>query len=172
MNTEFLFRSMENFASVLPHLVAGLTDEEVRWKPPSMNWSILEIVGHLLDEEVNDFRQRIQMTLDQSLDPWPSINPELTAIDQRFNDQDLEAALNRFVVERHRSLSWLRSLESPDWNTVYHHPHLGDIHAGDLLASWAAHDQLHSRQIAKRKYELLVRAAAPFSANYAGEWGP
>ena len=49
---------------------------------------------------------------------------------------------------------------------------LGGLSAGDLLASWAAHDWLHLRQIAKRRHELTARDAGKFSIAYAGRWGP
>jgi hypothetical protein len=55
-----------------------------------------------------------------------------------------------------------------DWNQTYKHPSLGEISAGDLLAAWTAHDQLHVRQIGKRMYELVARDAEPYSVSYAG----
>jgi len=41
----------------------------------------------------------------------------------------------------------------------------------DLLAVWADHDALHARQIIKRRHQMTVRDAAPYSCRYAGEWG-
>jgi hypothetical protein len=52
------------------------------------------------------------------------------------------------------------------------HPKVGATAAGDVMASWAAHDALHLRQIAKRLWELAGRDGAPFRTGYAGEWGP
>ncbi|MBK7403801.1 MAG: hypothetical protein IPJ41_04000 [Phycisphaerales bacterium] len=62
------------------------------------------------------------------------------------------------------------SLAKVDWNRAYHHPKLGSLRAGDLLAAWAAHDALHLRQIAKRMHELASHDAPGFDAAYAGEW--
>src|SRR5262245_52934790 len=62
-------------ASVLERLVQGVPDGQARWKPEPSQWSILEVVCHLGDEEVDDFRKRIELTL---LDPertWPPIDP-------------------------------------------------------------------------------------------------
>jgi hypothetical protein len=39
-----------------------------------------------------------------------------------------------------------------------------------LLASWAAHDALHLRQIARRLHGLAARDAGPYGVAYAGEW--
>ncbi|HMC11612.1 MAG TPA: DinB family protein, partial [Pirellulaceae bacterium] len=67
--------------------------------------------------------------------------------------------VNRFCKLRDESLSWLRSMEQPDWNQTHNHPQHGPFRAGDILAAWAAHDYFHLRQIAKRMYELARRIA-------------
>ena len=40
----------------------------------------------------------------------------------------------------------------------------------DLLTSWAAHDALHLRQIAKRLFQLAERDGGEYNSRYAGEW--
>ena len=42
--------------------------------------------------------------------------------------------------------------------------------AGDLLASWLAHDLLHVRQLARLHWQYLTAAAKPFQTDYAGPW--
>ena len=69
-------------------------------------------------------------------------------------------------------MDWLATLEQPDWTAAHMHATLGELRAGDLLASWAAHDQLHMRQIIKRRFQLLQREAGDFNSRYAGPWGP
>ena len=44
------------------------------------------------------------------------------------------------------------------------------MRAGDLLASWAAHDTHHQRQIVRLRYHRLEQLAEPYSLAYAGEW--
>ena len=46
----------------------------------------------------------------------------------------------------------------------------GKLTAGDLLASWAAHDLLHLRQLNELRYAYLIQVAAPYSVRYAGDW--
>ncbi len=170
MNFTAIVNRLEQLGEILPVLVAGVSDDDARWRPESGNWSVLEIVCHLADEEVEDFRARTKMTLENPRQAWPSIEPERTAIERDYNAQDLRTATETFVKERKRSVEWLRSLENPEWETAYHHPQAGLVAAGQLLASWVAHDQLHLRQIAKRFYELSGRDAAPYKNDYAGAW--
>jgi hypothetical protein len=172
MNPDALIHSLESFAEVLPAAVAGVSDADARVKPASGAWSILEIVCHLLDEEVEDFRPRLRLTLERPHAEWPPIDPEGAARARRYNEQNLAERVHRWVNERRASIVWLRALTTPDWAREHLHPKLGPIPAGMLLAGWAAHDMLHLRQIAKRRFELVARDGAPYSTVYAGDWGP
>lgn len=171
MNTQTLICRLERFPAALSAAVATASPADLRFKPPSGNWSVLEVVCHLADEEVDDFRARIRFILDRTPGTWSPIEPSAWARDRRYNEQDPASALARFVSERARSIAWLRTLPlHTDWALAYPHPELGPVRAGDLLASWAAHDALHLRQIAKRFWELASRDAPGFSTAYAGEW--
>ncbi len=171
MVPQTLIRIMERTPGALRELLAGLSDEEARWRPSDGVWSILEIVNHLADEEHEDFRARLALMFEDPAAPWPPIDPEAAAVSRAYNERRLVESIDRFDDQRRASLAWLGSLESPDWSLAHEHPALGRLRAGDLLASWAAHDQLHLRQIAKRLFELIQRNAPDFSTRYAGAWG-
>jgi hypothetical protein len=46
----------------------------------------------------------------------------------------------------------------------------GPISAGDLAASWAAHDLLHIRQLVELRRARLLALTAPHRTEYAGDW--
>jgi hypothetical protein len=171
MDAASLIEKLAAGAGIVRAVTEGLAPEESRWKPPSQGWSIVEVVCHLADEEVEDFRTRLAHVLDQRPGAWPPIDPQGWARTRKYNDRSLGDCLPRFLDERRTSLAWLRSLKQPNWNLAYEHPRFGPIRAGDLLASWAAHDLLHARQIVKRRYEMVSVLGEPFSTRYAGEWG-
>ena len=170
MEVQRLIDSLARFRDVLPALVKGIADTDVRWRPASGNWSILEVVGHLADEEVEDFRTRLRLTLEDPTRPWPPIDPEGAAVQRKYNEASLPEVVGRFVTERDTSVAFLRSLRAPDWSQAYEHPKLGPIQAGEVLAGWVAHDHLHTRQIAKRLFEIAARDASPYETRYAGQW--
>lgn len=172
MNLAAIIRRMERFPAVLREVTAPLTEDEWRAKPPSEAWSILEIVAHLADEEVEDFRARLGSTLKDPKAPWAPTDPEGWARQRKYNGMSPAEVLERFTRERAASIAWLKSLPEVDWKTAYHHPRHGPVHAGELMASWPAHDALHLRQIAKRLFERAATDAPGFSTRYAGEWGP
>lgn len=170
MDPNALIASLDRFGRILPVLVGGLPADDANWKPDATSWSILEIVTHLADEEIEDFRPRLELTLtDPSMD-WPPIDPEGWAVERRYNEGDLIKTVDLFVSRRRESVAWLRGVGNPDWSVTKVHPKFGPFFAGDLLTAWAAHDTLHLRQLSKRMYELNCVAGGKFSSRYAGEW--
>ncbi|UCG34091.1 MAG: DinB family protein [Phycisphaerales bacterium] len=170
MDMAKLIESLERFGNLLPAVVQGVSIEDARWRPPNGAWSVLEVVCHLADEEVADFRARLESTLRAPDEPWKANDPEAWAVERRYNEQDLKDVLARFTAERRQSVGWLRTLAEPDFSRTYQHPKFGPIQAGDIMVSWAAHDMLHLRQIAKRLFQMAQRDGQGFSSAYAGEW--
>jgi hypothetical protein len=150
--------------------VGGLAAADARWRPDEGGWSILEIVTHLADEEVEDFRRRVELTLRDPEAPWPPIDPEGWAVERRYNEGSLAEAVGRFVAARRESVRWLRGLERPDWSTAHRHPKLGPLRAGEIFTAWVAHDALHLRQIAKRLFQMAQRDGGEYEPAYAGTW--
>jgi len=170
MNLPALIARLGYNRDAIMALVAGVDDRQVRWKPSPDDWSILEVLNHLIDEEREDFRQRLDFTLHRPGEPWPSIDPPGWVIERRYNERDLDESRIAFQAERARSLVWLRGLVAPDWRLGYSHPIAGLITAGDLLASWVAHDTLHIRQLAGLHYAYLTIIAPGADTRYAGNW--
>jgi len=170
MHVPRMIGSLERFGRMLTEIVRDVSPDDARWRPPDGAWSILEIVGHLADEEALDFRPRIESTLMDPERAWPPIDPEGWAIERRYNEGNLGEAVARFIALREESVAWLRSLENPDWTRTHVHPSFGPFAAGDIFSAWVAHDYLHLRQLAKRMYEVAARDAGEFSTRYAGQW--
>lgn len=157
-------------AAVIEAQVVGVDAAQARWKPEPASWSILEVVNHLADEEALDFRTRLDLTLNSPGAAWPAIDPPAWAVDRRYNERELGESLARFHEERARSLAWLGSLDDPDWARAYEHPSLGTITAGDLAASWVAHDLIHVRQLNRLHRQYLTDVLTDASPEYAGPW--
>lgn len=144
--------------------------ELARWKPAPAEWSILEVLGHLADEEREDFRRRVDYTLNRPGEAWPAIHPGAWVTERRYNEQDPDQTLADFLTERGASLAWLRQQADADWSRSYDHPAGVTLTATDLLAAWLAHDGLHLRQLVElhRAYLHVVWPGADIG--YAGDW--
>lgn len=140
---------------------------DVRWKSEPGKWSLLEIVNHLWDEEKDDFRTRLRLTLSQKGEDWPPIDPEGWVRERDYNNRDYLESVKGFLSEREKSIKWLRGLENPDWDVFSEHPVMGKIRAGDLFSAWVAHDVYHMRQITNWKIVAIETAAEPFTTRYA-----
>jgi len=160
LNLEAILARMEAFPRVLESLVVGLPAEDLTRRPDPGAWSFLDILDHILLEETQDFRSRLESTLAYPYRAWPGIDPPAAVQERRAVSHDARA----------ESVRWLRALDAPVWANTYQHPAIGPLRAGDLLASWAAHDALHLRQLAHRRLQLTDRDTADFSTAYAGDW--
>lgn len=169
MDIDSLAVLMAENAARIRALVKGVSDQQARRKPDPASWSILEVVSHLLDEEREDFRVRLDYTLHHPGEPWPPIDPGGWVTSRSYNEKDPKATLDQFLAEREASLAWLKTLSAPEWKTTYEAP-LGPISAGDLFAAWVAHDLLHMRQLVELHWQNSTAELEPFRTQYAGEW--
>lgn len=170
MNASELIHRLQANARVLEDVIRGTPEEMAVWRPAPDKWSIVEVCAHLFDEEREDFRVRLDLTLHQPEAEWPSINPAAWVVERAYAERNLRVTLQAFMGERTRSIEWLEGLRHPAWETTHTHPQLGSISAGDLLAAWVAHDFLHLRQLARIHWEHVRHLAQPFDVGYAGDW--
>lgn len=157
-------------ASVLRPLLEGVSEAQAVWRPAPESWSVLEVAAHLLDEEREDFRVRLEHTLNRPDAEWPPIDPQGWVSSRGYAEWDLRDTIGSFFSERVRSVEWLSSLDEPDWTRAHRHPQFGGMTAGDLLGSWVAHDLLHARQLVKLHYAYTQHLTLPHSLRYAGDW--
>jgi hypothetical protein len=169
MNLDYLTAQMANHAETIQALVQGLSVEQARWRPGPDCWSILEVINHLHDEEIEDFRTHLDIVLHHPSQPWPGIDPEGWVTERQYNQRDVRESLGDFLNARGESLVWLRGLSSPNWQATYEAP-FGQITAGDLFASWVAHDLLHIRQLVELHWAYTTLLVSPHRVDYAGPW--
>ncbi|MDY6866758.1 MAG: DinB family protein [Chloroflexota bacterium] len=169
MNTASAQDQLRSQGKAILALASGLTLDQARWKPGPESWSVLEVLNHLVDEELLDFRCHLEHILYSPKDPWPEIDPQGWISEKKYNEQDLVATLTTFQKEREKSITWLGELDEPNLKAKSSFP-WGEISAGDMLASWLAHDLLHLRQLVELRYALTMEDSQPYGVRYAGEW--
>ena len=169
MDFRALYLELVDSTGMIQSLLAGITEEEARVKPAPDSWSILETLCHLYDEEREDFRPRLQFILGHADGEWRPIHPGAWVTERRYNEQNLRAVKDKFFAERSQSLDWLRGLENSEWDAGYAGDGRG-LTAGDMFASWVAHDNLAIRQLVELRRARLERVTGPYSITYAGDW--
>ena len=171
MDLDYCIRELEANAAAIEQLVRTVDHAQSSWKPSDLDWSILEVICHLRDEEREDFPFRIRHLFSGSKDKWTPILPTKWVLDRNYIADDLHKALDGYLSERSNNIDWLKSVSAADWDVKYTQEPLEGLSAGNLLAAWTVHDLLHIRQINELKYKFGAdKALADQSLIYAGEW--
>lgn len=169
MNTIYIIDQLEKHKEVIPALLKTEEAETHLWKATPDTWCLLEVACHLVDEETDDFRIRVQTALAPDKYPFIPIDPVSWVESRKYIKQNYGAKIACWISEREKSVSWLKNLETPDWNSAFIHNQLGPMSAGTLLANWLAHDYMHIRQILRIKHAYLAQTSGQ-DLSYAGKW--
>jgi hypothetical protein len=169
MEFETLYQELQNSTEMIRALLSGVTQEEAQVKPNPESWSILEVVCHLYDEEREDFREHVDFILHRQNEEWHQIDPQAWVTERNYNEQNFAEMQEKFFAERQKSLEWLIEMSNANWDTVYTSEH-GSTTAGEMLACWIAHDNLHVRQLVELRRMKIENITRPYNLEYAGNW--
>jgi DinB superfamily len=169
MDFKALYQELENSTEMIRALLSGITQEEAQVRPNAESWSILEVVCHLYDEEREDFREHVDFILHRQHEEWHQIDPQSWVTERKYNEQEFAEMQDKFFAERKQSLDWLMEFSNSDWETTYTSQY-GTTSAGEMLACWVAHDNLHIRQLVELRRVKIENITQPYNIEYAGDW--
>jgi len=153
--------------AVLRALLDGLERSLWRERPAATEWSPVEIVCHLRDEETEDFGARVRVVV-AGADRFVPIHPERWAVERRYRDADPPAALAALCERRAANVKFLATVPLERLRQTVTQPGTGPLSGLDLLAAWVTHDRLHLAQLTATLARLGARRWAPLRAEYAG----
>ncbi len=171
MDAHGFIKQLESNLPVIIEIAKSTPVEVAGWKPVPDRWSVLEVMNHLVDEEREDFRFCTKLVLETPQSDWPDLSSWSWVESRAYNTRDLSGTIGAFETERRQSLEWLVTLRNPDWDTLHagKSPFKKPMRAGDVLASWIAHDYFHIRQMVTLRWEYLnAFEASPYSTSYGG----
>ena len=169
MNPKPIIDRLENNLDVFRSLLDIRDKDQIHWKPDPSKWCPLEVICHLIDEEKEDFRNRVKTTLEKPGEEPTPIDPVGWVKSRNYIGQDFESKKEEFFRERKMSIDYLKSLDAPNWKNLYVHQSLGELSAELFLNNWLAHDLLHIKQLTKLHYDYLSRNSG-IGLDYAGKW--
>ena len=169
MEFNSLYQELVNSTEIIRALLSGITQKEAQVKPSNEAWSILEVVCHLHDEEREDFREHLDFILNRQNEEWHVIDPQGWIKARKYNEKNFDEMVNSFFMERKKSLEWLQTLGNTSWEINYTSQY-GSMSAGEMFASWVAHDNLHIRQLVELRRTKIEAITHPYSIAYAGDW--
>lgn len=142
---------LEATPEMLRGLMAGLSDEDARWKPAPDRFSVAEVLAHLSHSEGHCYRMRLDRFMSESLPEFEPDDAQMYL--DLYRDVDPEDAFDHFEEQRESNIAYLRDLPSAAGQRKALHREYGKITLSEMLHEWALHDLGHVRQIAE-----LVRA--------------
>lgn len=142
---------LEATPEILRGLMAGLSDEDARWKPAPDRFSVAEVLAHLSHSEGHCYRMRLDRFMSESLPEFEPDDAQMYL--DLYRDVDPEDAFDHFEEQRETNIEYLRNLPSAASQRKALHREYGEITLSEMLHEWALHDLGHVRQIAE-----LVRA--------------
>ncbi|MEM0995764.1 MAG: DinB family protein [Bacteroidota bacterium] len=166
MNYDAAITQLNRNKAAFVSLMFNLPPAEYNWRRTPDTWNLLEIVCHLRDEEVEDFRPRTRICLESPGTLPPPIAPDKWPEQRAYLSQNYLTTMANFLDERSASITWLQSLEAPDWDRGFDHPEMGHLTAGLLLRNWVMHDYLHLQKAQNIRMAYL-RAHSPDGFKYA-----
>ncbi len=136
------------FPDELEAAVSGLDAAALDFRPEGREWSVRQIVHHLVDSHANAFiRMKLALTEDN-----PTVRPYDQAAFAELADSlhgPLELSLPIIRALHARWAYLLRSLADTDWVRTFQHPEYGQFTLKSLLDTYNEHCDIHLDQIAR-----------------------
>jgi Protein of unknown function (DUF664). len=141
------FEELKKFLTKTPaavrELTAGLTESQTRWKPSATEFSVVENICHLRDIEEEGYRKRIGRILMEDMPFLPDLDGSRLALERRYNEQELEAALASFTVAREENMQTIQNLSSEQLTRGGTFEQIGPVTLQRLLEMMQEHDRAH-----------------------------
>lgn len=142
--------TLESTVGVLRPLLSGHDERLLHANYGPQTWSPFDIVGHLIQGEIEDWVPRARIILEHG------VSRAFDSFDHRSAGDDsmgttVAARLDMFERMRGENLRALRGLELDEARLALRgtHPALGEVTMANLIAMWATHDLHHIAQVCK-----------------------
>jgi hypothetical protein len=129
---------------------------DLNLRPAADEWSVLELVGHLLDAEIV-MSGRYRWTISQDKPPLLGYDQDQWVAGLRHNEAQPEELLAVFSALRAANLRLWRQSTAADRDRVAMHSERGPESYGLMFRMLAGHDRFHLNQM--RDTLRVVRAA-------------
>ncbi len=168
MNIVFELQSaihqLQRTPEVIRYLISGVPEAVLSANEGPGTWSPVEVLGHLIYGEQEDWLPRTRIILefgtDQPFEPF-----DRTGHEAFIKGKKTEELLEEFSVCRTSNVKKLQEMElsSGDLQRKGVHPEFGEISLKQMLAAWVVHDLGHINQIARVIAKAYHNEIGPWS---------
>lgn len=145
-----LLQALASTPTDIKRLLKGIDESTARRQPVNSEWSIAEIVSHLLDIEER-YRVRLKRVITEDNPYFDSMHPDETVSDE---DTPVGALVKQFELARGETIGFLSALSQRDWARPAEHETLGQTRFRFLVQNLLDHDIVHLNQIVDVRQQL------------------
>ncbi|MCC6349149.1 MAG: DinB family protein [Candidatus Eisenbacteria bacterium] len=128
--------------------MAGRQADFLRARPAPERWSAHELVGHLLDADVEVYHPRLEALLGEELPACPAVDLEGAARVAAYAPAATAELLDRWRAARTLLVARLAPLGRAEWARAGVHSLRGPFTVATMVREWVEHDLSHRRQLA------------------------
>jgi hypothetical protein len=128
-----LLWNLRSLPNELDDLLAGLTDDELRWRPIPNKWSIKEIMCHLRDMERWAYLERYRRMLSEDNPGLANVDQDRLAQESDYINQDTKLALDEFKKLRRETVTTLGEAPAEAWSRTGVHQTDGPMTIEELV---------------------------------------
>lgn len=140
------FAALTAFPDELRALVAHLSEDDAHRVPAPNEWSVVEIIGHLIDIDPLQI-ERIDRILAEERPHFVRFDPDAAVTAAGYGRRTLADVLAAFTDLRRATVDGLSTIAPDELSRVGVRYTGQEVTLGQLLTSFAAHDQTHAQQI-------------------------
>ena len=144
-NVQEWLKEIEVYTIRLRETVETLTDEELSRTYRDGAWTVLQLVHHIADSQLNMY-QRLKLALTDDNPTAPAFNEEKWAI-QPDTNLPVESSLKMLEGINERIVALGKSLTEEQLYRVFTHQKNGEIKVGTKVAKLAWHEEHHLAHI-------------------------
>lgn len=143
-----LLQQLSHYVDDLERLVEDADHIDWRHRPAPDSWSLVEIVCHLRDVELEVHQPRIRAIVDEEMPFIPGVNPDSWAEPRRYREEEGDEAFAQCLSARRETVTLLSGLEPGQWQRRGRHAFLGTTTLQELVYLIVNHDEAHWLQAA------------------------
>lgn len=151
-----LLQALASTPADIGRLLKGADEAAARKRPVADEWSIAEVLNHLVDVEER-YRARLGRVIQEEQPALPAIWPDETA---PMPDLSVDEWIARFQAARAETLAFLGELSPADWQRSAVHETFGETRLRFLVQNLINHDAEHLNQLVELRQRLSLGPAA------------
>jgi uncharacterized damage-inducible protein DinB len=145
-----LLQALASTPNDLRLMVQSLPANLVHQRPDPDNWSIAEILCHLIDIEAR-YRQRLYTVVHEGNPSLPALHPDETQYNEKAT---LDELLHQFGTAREVTVAFLQELSMKQWQRPAVHANWGATTLRYLVQQLVDHDINHLNQAVETRQRL------------------